>query len=389
MLSKRQAKMLRAVWAVAPVGCALAGGLWAPNEAQASTWAGTNGSFFDSSWAGTPNPPTNGLIDGTPFTATPPTTATSGTWPQAFIANGGSVTFNGGTQTIGINLLRVGWAGPVSALSTNAGTAVFSIDSGTLLIDQNPVVGDGAVGTVNITGGQVVMKETKHFYLGALSDGVINLSGGSLVLSRYGIENGAGVSTFNMSGGTVEYWGWNLAAPIANQIKQIQADYFRFTGGWLGGLAGIRSATVINEVSGSGSISLHASSAAAITFDLNADSTWNGFTTSGTVALGTGSGSLIKTGPAALTLTAVQGHHGSTTVNGGSLILDYSTNPELLANDSTITMGGGTLRLKANASGSTSETINRLQFSQGGSTVIMDKNGGSGITLVANTAALN
>ena len=107
-------------------------------------------------------------------------------------------------------------------------------------------IGDGASGTLNISGGLFYTKDTKHVFLASLNDSQVNLSAGTLVLSRYGIEQGAAFGTFNMTGGTLDYYNLpsalnNGGPPVTliNNVNQINVDWVNYTGGNMGGLGGI------------------------------------------------------------------------------------------------------------------------------------------------------
>src|SRR5262249_9118835 len=141
-------------------------------------------------WSGNPNPP-NGPV------------ATPASGPNVFIGNNGTVSFNGADT--GIQSFRLGFAFTGSGSTTNPGTGTLTLNSNVMNTDQDSTIGDGATGTLNIVNGTFYTKDTKHLFVGASADGTVNLSGGNLYLSRYGLESGGGLGTLNMSGGNLEY----------------------------------------------------------------------------------------------------------------------------------------------------------------------------------------
>ena len=91
---------------------------------------------------------------------------------------------------------------------------------------------------------------------------------------------------------------------------------------------------------------------------------------------------LTYAGPGTLTLTgtAASTYTGATTVNAGTMLLDFSTmtTPTNLINSaSALTLGGGTLSIKGNSSGSTSQTFASTTLKAGGSAIVVNGNGGA------------
>ena len=387
MLRNHQSKLVKAVWAVAPAASLLV----FVHSADAATWIDGAGSWNSTAnWAGTPNPPTGDLTVNSANTGS---FLNSGSWAEADIGNNGTVTL-GGVDT-GIMRLRLGYAYPGA---TNPGTGVLNIDSGTVATDQDNVIGDGASGTLNISGGMFYTKDTKHTFLAAFNDSQINLSGGAMVLSRSGIEKVAGFGTIDISGGVVDFYNLpsalnNAGAPttLITTATQLNVDWISFTGGNIGGLAGIRTLT-INHVAGNGSIDFQVNTGSAATFDIEGESdTWGGTAGQGSVALAANEGQLIKIGSGALTLTGSQSYLRSTSVSGGTLILDYSAAANaaggMLNDASTISMGGGTLVFRGNTSAPASELIGKLGATAGGSKIIFDDSSGQGFTLDTRSSA--
>lgn len=108
-----------------------------------------------------------------------------------------------------------------------------------------------------------------------------------------------------------------------------------------------------------------------------------------------GASGVTKAGLGTLTLNGSSAniYTGATSVNGGTLLLDFanmSTPTDLVASTSTLTTGGGVLLVKGKASGSTSQTLGNV--TQTGSTynqITVNANGGTGTTLALGTLGHN
>src|SRR4051812_19640880 len=187
MSGKRNAKLLQAVLATAPVV------LMFSNTARGTgTWIGSVSSSWGdaANWGGTGNPP--GV------------TANNG---DAYIGNNSTVVFGGYvTPTLtqaNVTRLRVGFGGPGT---NNPGTGTLIVDTGTLNLDQDSSVGDGNAGTIIVNGGNLIQRDTKHIVLGYNADAYLKVTAGQLFdHSKYGIEQGSGFSTVELSGGSIVF----------------------------------------------------------------------------------------------------------------------------------------------------------------------------------------
>lgn len=107
-----------------------------------------------------------------------------------------------------------------------------------------------------------------------------------------------------------------------------------------------------------------------------------------------GSSGLIKTGAGTLILNgnAVNTFTGGLTLNRGTLTLDFTnlaTPTNLINSGNALTLGGGTLSLLGKASGTTSQTFASTSGASGSSTVLMNRNGGTSVTLNLGQVTMN
>jgi autotransporter-associated beta strand protein len=93
--------------------------------------------------------------------------------------------------------------------------------------------------------------------------------------------------------------------------------------------------------------------------------------------------SLTKIGTGAQTFSGTNNSYtGATTVNQGTLGVDLvNRTSNVLPATSSLVLGGGTLNIKGNSSGTSSQTLANLTVNPAGSTISLTPNGGSGTTL--------
>jgi len=242
------------------------------------------------------------------------------------------------------------WAAPI----TLSGAARISSDSGTY-IAGSPISGSATLtlaGTANgtVTGAVALGSGTLSkagagvwSLSGANTVGAMDLSGGTLAVSS-DASLGGGATPINFNGGTLRVEGVTLNSLSAHTLN------------WSGGGFEIKNSA-------------------------------NNFTV-GQVLSGTGG--LAKLGAGALTLngTAANTYSGATNVNGGTLALDFTnlaTPTDLIASSSALNFGGGALSIKANGTGSTSQTFNGVALNSGGGSILVDPNNGPGTTVTLGT----
>lgn len=92
---------------------------------------------------------------------------------------------------------------------------------------------------------------------------------------------------------------------------------------------------------------------------------------------------LIKQSIGTMVMQGVNTYTGTTSIERGRLVLDYSVNngDDKLSNTAAVNLRGGILELQGNASASTSETAGSLVVERGNSTLHLISNGGQDVTL--------
>ena len=104
-------------------------------------------------------------------------------------------------------------------------------------------------------------------------------------------------------------------------------------------------------------------------------------TLSGNMTDSGGGNGLTKVGTGTLTLSGANTYTGATTVGGGTLALNYATTGAVLSSSDFTLQGGGTLQLVANNSVATTQNVSNLNVGTGGGFVVLNPNGGPGVTL--------
>jgi len=188
---------------------------------------------------------------------------------------------------------------------------------------------------------------------------------------------------FNATTGTTTLTNNITAATQFNGITfNVGASAYTLTGNQitLGG-------AVTNEWANLQTIALPLALSATRIFAANS----GGITVKGPI---TGSGGITKNGRDTLTLAGTNTFSGASSVNGGTLLLDYSAggNTADPLGTSAITLNMGTLVLKGRTTGTTTETISALNMGNNlgaANTLRLDANGGSGIVLTTSTFGLS
>ncbi|MFO1491993.1 MAG: autotransporter-associated beta strand repeat-containing protein [Kiritimatiellia bacterium] len=204
---------------------------------------------------------------------------------------------------------------------------MFNQTSGTIQLTQR------GSGTVNVSGtASVSVPGISMGWTTGSSAGTVNLNGGSLTVGAGNIAGGTGTSTFNFNGGTLKAGTSNAA----------------FMQGFT--TANVRNSGAIIDTNGFsptiGQALLHSS--------IGGDSATDG--------------GLIKQGVGTLTLKGANTFTGATSVNGGTLSLDYSGgDTSKLADGAALNLSGGTVSLTGS---SYTEVVGSTTLNVGASSVV-------------------
>ena len=185
----------------------------------------------------------------------------------------------------------------------------------TVSIGGNAPAG-GAGETLTISGGTLTVQDT--LYLGALNNGTLNLSSGTVRANNLQLGNTTydvnGVAksftgTFNFSGGTLQVGQIVLGAGTPGNFTS--GGVFNWSGGTLQAFGNL---TVNSPVTLSGT--------GATLNTVGPDGVTYAATMSGVIS---GGGALIKAGAGVLTLTANNTYSGITTISGGAILAVSNT----------------------------------------------------------------
>jgi autotransporter-associated beta strand protein len=98
-----------------------------------------------------------------------------------------------------------------------------------------------------------------------------------------------------------------------------------------------------------------------------------------------GAAGLSKTTAGALTLTGANTYGGGTTINAGTLLLDYANVPSVLKSFSALNMGGGKLSVKGDIANPVDQFLGNLAVTAGSPCIALDSNNGPGTVLYFQT----
>ena len=288
----------------------------------------------------------------------------------------GATSVNGGTLDLG---------GTLGSGSLNLGTEIITI-SGTGVGGNGALVNNGANDQINAV---------QKLVLGA------NATVGGT--KRWDVR-GSG-NTFDMAGFTLTKKGTNIVALVATTLSNqgnidvVEGTFGFHTNGNLGGSAS-NTLTVRNGASAD----FYANAGTKpwtmvledgkVTTSSGTTSTWGGpgtlsgttggtfdissgqaFTFNGNIGESAAGKQLIKSGAGTLTLAGTNAFTGATTVNAGTLKLDYTANDtSKLDNLAALTLAGSTLEL---AAGTHTEAVGSVNLGNGASSVI--RNSGTAV----------
>ncbi len=306
----------------------LQGGITVGNEALSlnGTGVGATGALRnisgDNVWQGTTTLLSATRINSDAGSLTFNTAANSITGTNQNLTLGGAG--NGtvaGTITTGSGTLTKDGAGTWTLSGANTYTGTTTVSAGVLNIQNNTALGTTAAGTTVANGATLQLQ------------GGITVGAEALTISGSGpaSQNGAlvNVSGTNNYGGLLTL---GAAATISSDL-------------------GVLNLTNTGTITGA-------------TFGLTLTGSGDGTIAS---AIGTTSGTLTKSGTGTWTLSGTNTYTGTTTVNAGTLSLDYSTNDtSKLANGAALILGGGTLNLSG---GTHTEVVASTTLNPGASSV--------------------
>ncbi len=306
-------------------------------------------------------------------------------------------TFGGGVtiQTVTVRANSLADQGTTSSLGTGVDAGTISLNSGTLsyigtgsstnrgfsVNGASSILNDGT-GALNLSGASTFNPANPGdtLTLGGGFAGNNSLSG---VISGNGniVMNGAAGSTWLLSG-TNTYVGTTTVTSGTLKAGSDQAF-------------GAPNALVVNG--GTLDFNTHNITAASLAGTggsvalTGADLTVNGTTSTTYAGSITGTGGLIKRGTSTLTLTGQNTYTGATTVNSGTLALDFSAAgapaTNILSSASALNMTGGTLTLAGAAGAANGQTFNGLNVSAGNNRIVMTT--GAGGSMLLDLGALN
>ncbi|AEG50605.1 outer membrane autotransporter barrel domain protein [Sphingobium chlorophenolicum L-1] len=320
----------------------------------------------------------------------------------AFSAGAGrQVTVSGlntytGTSTLQTGLINVGTVangGVASALG--AGTQI-NINAGILNYigtggsSDRTFLSEGSVGIRNSGTGALTFGGPLSFQAGGAADtltfggnyaGVNEFAG---VITGTGALGSTGSSIWRLSGantrtGAITMDGGTLQAGSASAFGNVTG--VTVNGGTLD-LNGYD--LIVPQLSGTGG---------SVALNGLATLTVSGLTPANNTTYGggiTGDGSLLKRGTSTLTLTGQSSYSGATTVQGGTLALDFSPAAapadNILSAASTLTMAGGTLSITGAAGEVNSQSFNGLNVTAGTNRIVVAS--GAGGTMNVNLGTL-
>jgi autotransporter-associated beta strand protein len=334
---------------------------------------------------------------------------------------------NGGTATVTLagEVCNTLWLGGTT------GAGALQMTAGSSLSAANQYVGYTGTGTFTQSGGTNTVSNLT-LGQGSGSNGTYNLNGGTLIISA-SINKGAGPAVFNFNGGTIlagANFSANLPIALATAGSNVTIDTAGYSpalqgslsgpGGLIKADSGALSLNAANTFSGTtlvtgGTLSLANSGALQEStldtsgggkLNFGSAATLGGLTGPGALSLGSaavsvgnnnsstsysgamsGAGSLAKIGSGVLTLTGSNTYTGGTSINSGTLLLDFSAAGapagniiNFSADSSALTLGGGTLAIQGITSGGTSsQQFNGLTLAADASTIRLNKNGNANL----------
>ena len=324
-------------------------------------------------------------------TYTGTTTVNSGTLTLALanvLNSASSVVVNGGTlgistfaQSVNAVSLKGGSITGTTGALTSAST--FNLDAGTV-----SAILAGSVGLNKNSGGTLTLSGANTFSgTTAINAGIANYQNATAFATNSAITVASG-GTAQLQGGIA---GGSQALSLAGAGAAGASGALESVSGnnSYAGLITLNAAATVSSDTAANTLTL--SNTGTITgsgFSLTLAGAGNGSIAS---SIGTGTGGLIKNGTGSWALSGANSFTGATVVNGGGLVLDYTTqNNSKLSATSSLTLAGAQLSLTPNAAADTTQTVLSTTLNAGSSSITMNNNAGSNNdTLNLNTLTRN
>ncbi|MGC4014088.1 MAG: autotransporter-associated beta strand repeat-containing protein [Luteolibacter sp.] len=356
--------------------------------------AATVGTFSNASATGTTTVNAGGTLSATTTSLAYATTVTTA---GTFNAGAFSITPAGSTTLTG--------AGAVNATSFAVGngtsTVTFSMTGSLTNSGLFNLASSGTLSTFNQSAGTVNLTSTTagNIRIGGTNPGTYNITGGTFNATGTPTTIGYGnTGIFTIATGTANVAGITFGtgtSTAAGTLTLTSGVLNIGAGGITDGSTGANTMTI--NLNG-GTVGARADWSSALPATLGAAVTFNTLdAVDGTTArnvtlsgiLSGASGAIVKSGLGSLTLSGAEAFAGSTTVNAGTLNLDYSTsNTSKLSDTAALLLNGGTVNLTGGSHAETvlSTTLNgKATITRaGGSTAVINLN-----TITRTSGTLN
>lgn len=287
--------------------------------------------------------------------------------------NANTLTFTGaGTTTLngvisGTGGLIFNTTGSVTVKAVNTLTGAVVVNSGTVYAggpNSNP--GDfGSASSITINSGGTINVQGYNSLMGPAGNGTIVINAGGILTETGNISEHLGV---------VKLQGGTIASPGADgTYGSYNLDKGVISGGT--STTSVISAPKVILTQSGGTVFNVSAGTTASGIDLDVTGTFYHVT-------GAGDNGLIKTGNGVMALAGANTYTSATTVNAGTLLLDFTqaTAPAIniinnTGNNSTLVLGGGTFKLNGSTTTADTQQMKALTVSPGASSIILQSNG--------------